>query len=110
MVLVRRFAFIGGRSAKFWEVQVMGSDSTIVATRWGRIGTPGQTKDYRFQNAQNAKGFVQKKVSEKLKKGYIEISLGAENAKVDVPVAEYADVGEEGRAFDFDDEKEEHAA
>ena len=36
----RYFEFIGGSSAKFWEVVVSGNEVTV---RFGRIGTEGQT-------------------------------------------------------------------
>ena len=42
---VRRFELVEGTSSKFWEVWVTGNEMT---TRWGRIGTEGQTKAKPF--------------------------------------------------------------
>jgi DNA ligase-1 len=38
-ITMRRFEFVGGTSAKFWEVSMEGSDVTV---RFGRLGTVGQ--------------------------------------------------------------------
>ena len=39
--MTRRFEFIGGTSAKFWEVGVTGASVTV---RYGRLGTQGQSQ------------------------------------------------------------------
>ena len=41
----RLFEFVGGTSSKFWEVSQNGNEMT---TRWGRIGTAGQSKTKAF--------------------------------------------------------------
>ena len=41
----RRFEFIEGKSSKFWEVTVTGSDVTV---RFGKIGTHGQGQTKSF--------------------------------------------------------------
>src|SRR5687767_1175626 len=44
----RHFEFVGGKSSKFWEVSQSGNEMT---TRWGRIGTDGQSKTKTFADA-----------------------------------------------------------
>jgi predicted DNA-binding WGR domain protein len=39
MELRRRYEFVGGPSAKFWEIAQVGSQVTV---RFGRLGTNGQ--------------------------------------------------------------------
>lgn len=41
----RYFEFVGGTSAKFWEISTGGSE---VSVRFGRIGTEGQTQVKRL--------------------------------------------------------------
>lgn len=67
--MTRRFEFVGGTSAKFWEVVVNGSDVTV---RYGRLGTDGQTQTKSFVNAAKAQQHADKLIGEKLKKGYQE--------------------------------------
>ena len=40
-----RYEFVEGTSSKFWEIIQSGSE---VTTRWGRIGTAGQSKTKSF--------------------------------------------------------------
>ncbi len=49
---MRRFELSDGTSNKFWEVDVEGDTLT---TRWGRLGTAGQTKSRRFASDDKAK-------------------------------------------------------
>jgi predicted DNA-binding WGR domain protein len=63
----------GGGSHKFYEVAVAGSTVTI---RYGRIGDGGQTQEQKLKNADEAKAFAQKKLSEKMKKGYAPAVIG----------------------------------
>lgn len=65
----RYFTFIGGTSKKFWECERRGN---TVYVRFGRIGTPGQSKSYPFRDEMEAIKFARKKISEKLDKGYRE--------------------------------------
>ena len=37
--MIRRFEFVGGKSAKYWEASLQGQSVTV---RYGRLGTPGQ--------------------------------------------------------------------
>jgi len=70
----RRFEFVGGSSAKFWEVTVAGR---AVMVRYGRIGTVGQTLDKSFPDAVQAQQHADVLISEKLAKGYVECTPAA---------------------------------
>jgi DNA ligase-1 len=65
----RYFEFVEGNSSKFWEVSVEGANLT---TRWGKIGTDGQTKIKPFAAATKAEAEMQKLIEEKTEKGYEE--------------------------------------
>jgi predicted DNA-binding WGR domain protein len=67
---VRYFEFIGGSSRKFWEISQSGASFTV---RFGRIGTPGQTQTKTFADEPKAQREADKLISEKLRKGYVEI-------------------------------------
>ena len=56
-----------GAAHKFYEVVVDGTDVTI---RFGRIGDPGQAKTTTHATAEKALADAQKKVAEKVRKGY----------------------------------------
>ena len=65
----RRFEFVEGKSNKFWEIAVSGKE---VTTRWGRIGSPGQSKTKTFSDDAAAAKFAEKLVVEKTNEGYAE--------------------------------------
>lgn len=65
----RRFEFVGGNSAKFWEVSTSGADVTV---RFGRLGTNGQTQTKKLPDAASASEHAEKQISQKLAKGYRE--------------------------------------
>ncbi len=65
----RRFEFVGGTSSKFWEVSHEGSAMT---TRWGRIGTNGQSKTKTFADEAKAAAAAAKLIEEKTGEGYLE--------------------------------------
>jgi predicted DNA-binding WGR domain protein len=65
----RHFEFVGGNSSKFWAVSHAGN---TVATRWGRIGTDGQSKTKEFADDAAAKAAYEKLIAEKKREGYIE--------------------------------------
>jgi predicted DNA-binding WGR domain protein len=69
--LKRRFEFIGGTSAKFWEVAVNGGQ---VEVTFGRIGTADQTQDKSFAHAAAATKHAIKLIEQKLAKGYVELT------------------------------------
>ena len=65
----RYFEFIGGNSAKFWEIGVSGNTVTV---RFGRIGTDGQTQVKPFPDADAATRHAEKLIAAKIGKGYAE--------------------------------------
>jgi DNA ligase-1 len=67
----RSFEFVEGKSSKFWEVWTSGHELT---TRWGRIGTDGQTKTKAFATPAAARAEYDKLIAEKAAKGYREVS------------------------------------
>ncbi|MCB9617553.1 MAG: WGR domain-containing protein, partial [Sandaracinus sp.] len=66
----RRFEMVEGGSAKFWEVHVEGSSVTV---RYGRIGTPGQSKRHDLADPAGAAAEAEKLIKQKTKKGYAEV-------------------------------------
>ncbi len=65
----RRFEFAEGATSKFWEVWTSGRDLT---TRWGKIGSDGQSKTKSFKDAAAAAAEMGKLIAEKTAKGYVE--------------------------------------
>lgn len=65
----RRFEFVGGSSAKFWEISRAGRDVTV---RYGRIGSAGQTVHKSLADDAAAVRHADKLIREKLAKGYVE--------------------------------------
>jgi predicted DNA-binding WGR domain protein len=65
----RYFEFVGGPSGKFWEVSQSGCAMT---TRWGRIGSAGQSKTKAFADEAAAADQVAKLIAEKTREGYVE--------------------------------------
>ncbi|SET33504.1 WGR domain-containing protein [Stigmatella erecta] len=70
---MRRFEFVEGSSSKFWSPEL--KDSTFIVT-YGRIGTAGQRKEKVFPDAQSASREYERKVAEKLREGYLEVTSG----------------------------------
>lgn len=68
---MRRFEFVQGSSAKFWAADVQGSSFVVV---YGRLGTSGQRKEKGFPSPEAAQREVDKKIAEKLREGYHEVS------------------------------------
>jgi DNA ligase-1 len=65
----RYFEFVAGNSNKFWEASQDGMDMT---TRWGRIGSAGQSKTKTFADAQGAASAMAALIKEKTGEGYVE--------------------------------------
>lgn len=65
----RYFEFVGGTSAKFWEISTGGSEVTV---RFGRIGTEGQMQVKRLADAGAAARHAEKLIAQKVGKGYRE--------------------------------------
>lgn len=66
---MRHFEFVGGTSAKFWEIGTSGNEVTV---RYGRIGTAGQTQTKSFPDAAAAERHGEKLIAQKTAKGYRE--------------------------------------
>ena len=84
----RYFEFVGEdksrgvTSSKFWEVWIEG---TTVYTRFGKIGVNGQTTVKEFPSVDGAQAALDKLVSEKLKKGYLEAGGTATTPAIGAP-------------------------
>ena len=65
----RMFELSDGKSNKFWEITVSGSSFT---TRFGRIGTDGQSTTKSFANAAACLAEANKLIRQKTGKGYDE--------------------------------------
>ncbi|WP_224248086.1 WGR domain-containing protein [Hyalangium gracile] len=72
---MRRFEFVEGSSSKFWSPELQGN--TFIVT-YGRIGTAGQRKEKAFPDEESARREYEKKVAEKLREGYREVTEGGE--------------------------------
>ncbi len=67
----REFEFRDGKSDKFWFIELAGAAHTV---QFGRIGTQGQTKTKEFESDEAARESYDKLISEKTKKGYVEVT------------------------------------
>jgi predicted DNA-binding WGR domain protein len=65
----RYFEFVDGSSSKFWEISL---DGTSFTTRYGKIGTDGQSSLKEYDTPAKADAEYKKLVAEKTKKGYVE--------------------------------------
>jgi predicted DNA-binding WGR domain protein len=66
-----RYEFVGGTSNKFWEIEKpVWSAGWVVSVHFGRIGTNGQHHINVFSTDTAAAVYYDKKVSEKIAKGY----------------------------------------
>ena len=66
----RMFEFSDGKSNKFWEIAVEGTDVTV---RYGRMGSDGQTKTKSFADEDAANAHAEKSIVQKTGKGYEEV-------------------------------------
>ncbi|MEU4419954.1 DUF4132 domain-containing protein [Actinoplanes sp. NPDC024001] len=71
---MRCFEHRGAGSAKFWWVS---RDGAVVTVRFGRVGAAGQTRVKELADEAAAVAYVEGLVSEKLKKGYVEVAAEA---------------------------------
>ncbi|MEU6415333.1 DUF4132 domain-containing protein [Microbispora sp. NPDC046933] len=83
----RMLTYVGGGSAKFWEVRQNGTELNI---RYGRMGTAGQAQVKSFDSAAAAAAAADRLVAEKLRKGY------TEDETVDAPVTSAAEIDSAG--------------
>lgn len=67
--MTRYFEFVDAKSSKFWEVWIEG---TTMFTRFGKIGTNGQTTVKELPAVDAAQAMLDKSIAEKIRKGYVE--------------------------------------
>lgn len=72
---VRQFRFEQGTSRKFWRILLAGTELNVT---FGRIGSVGQSSLKTFETTERAEREMEKLVSEKLRKGYIEEQIASE--------------------------------
>lgn len=65
----RYFEFTEGTSSKFWEIT---REEAEMTTRYGKIGTRGQSTTKTFDTPQKAEAETAKIVAKKVKEGYVE--------------------------------------
>ena len=65
----RHFEYVGGSSRKFWSISWTGRELT---TRWGRIGSEGQSKTKSLADEAAAAKAVERLIAEKTAEGYAE--------------------------------------
>ncbi|GHG64867.1 WGR domain-containing protein [Comamonas sp. JC664] len=70
---MRRFEFVEGSSSKFWEPELQGN---LFIVTFGRIGTAGQRREKAFADEAGARKEYEKKVAEKVREGYQEVTAG----------------------------------
>jgi predicted DNA-binding WGR domain protein len=74
--------FVEAGASKFWSGTVKGK---VLTTRWGKIGTQGQSKEEGFADAASAQASLSKQAAAKMKKGYQ--AAGAAKADKAAPAA-----------------------
>ncbi|MCL8268055.1 WGR domain-containing protein [Leptospira weilii] len=79
------------KSDKFWNIEVSGTSFTIT---YGKTGTSGQTQTKGFDSEEKCLKEAQKLLSEKLKKGYVEINFSQKKGKSASPNAEMYSIGD----------------
>jgi len=68
-----RLRFVAGTSNKFWEAEIVLTDSpeALRRVRWGRIGTAGQSKEWAHPTALAARSEHNIQIRRKLNEGYV---------------------------------------
>ncbi len=79
---IREFQFSEGTSNKFWRIEVKDNAFTVV---YGRVGTGGQTQTKEFDSNAEATKAADKLISEKVKKGYAEVTAAGTAAATTTP-------------------------
>lgn len=67
---MRRFEYIEGNHAKFWEIVRKGQ---VVTTRSGKIGSNGRLKEKSFDDFMAAEVEFDRQIRDMLRKGYVEV-------------------------------------
>ncbi|MEU7762987.1 WGR domain-containing protein, partial [Micromonospora aurantiaca (nom. illeg.)] len=81
---MRRFEFVGGGSAKFWEV---GQSDATVTVRYGSIGAQGRTQVKELGSPAEAAAHADRLIAEKLRKGYAETTVAPSAGHTAAPAA-----------------------
>jgi predicted DNA-binding WGR domain protein/Tfp pilus assembly protein PilF len=76
------FEYQDDKSSKFWEITI---DGVTLKTRYGKIGTAGQTTEKTFANEAATQKEYNKLIKEKTSKGYVAVSN--DNQEVNVSTA-----------------------
>ncbi|MCT2280745.1 WGR domain-containing protein, partial [Micromonospora chalcea] len=84
---MRRFEFVGGGSAKFWEV---GQSDATVTVRYGSLGAQGRTQVKELGSPAEAAAHTDRLIAEKLRKGYAETSAAPSAGHTGTPAVESA--------------------
>ncbi|MFM8356762.1 MAG: WGR domain-containing protein, partial [Gammaproteobacteria bacterium] len=77
-------------SSKFWSGSVLGS---VLTTRWGKIGTTGQSKEEVFERSEDARSSLEKQATGKRKKGYGDAVVEAVETAAALPTTVEGPVG-----------------
>ena len=77
----REFHFVSGNSSKFWAIELSGSSFDV---NYGKLGTNGRTQTKEFASGVKAKEAYEKLITEKSKKGYVEVDSESESDPNDV--------------------------
>lgn len=80
----RKFQLGEGDAGKFWHIQVQKSCVTV---HYGRVGTKGQKRDKQFDDRAAAQKEAERRIREKLDKGYLEAPSGGQSSKPSGSVA-----------------------
>ena len=72
---MRRFEFIQGNQAKFWEVTRRGASLTVAS---GRIGGPAKTRTKQLVDYMAAEQEFDRLIRDKLRRGYVEVTVASE--------------------------------
>jgi len=83
-------------ASKFWEISRDGKTLTV---RFGPIGAIGQTKIKQFESSDASHMAEEKAISEKLKKGYVEVSGVSDATSEHVDPVENQNILEDNRFF-----------
>lgn len=67
---MRRFEYRDQKSNKFWEIEQAGCE---LITRWGRIGSSGQSTRKQYPSEAKAAAEADKQIRSKTGKGYVEV-------------------------------------
>jgi len=73
------------KSAKFWKVTVA---DTLMTTRWGAIGSTGQSKEKLFGTSEEALAGAEKLIAQKIHKGYAPLAADQQPTKMTPPQPE----------------------